>query len=142
MALSKLENLYRQIILDHSTHPKNFNKKIEATHSLELVNATCGDVITINLKVENDKIVDTSFNGYGCTISKASASLMMDEIINCTLDEAKYKANQFFELVQGKPIVIDLGDSELLASVSKFPARIKCATLCWKCLEQIIDNSN
>lgn len=140
MALTKLDNLYRQIILDHSAHPKHFNKVIDETHSFELVNATCGDVIKVSLQVEQDKIVDCCFSGYGCTISKASASLMMQEILDCTVAEAKQKAIQFFELVQGKAITIDLGDCELLSGVSKFPARVKCATLCWKCLEHIVDN--
>lgn len=139
MALSKLDRLYKQVILDHSSHPRRFNKTIDATHSLELVNTTCGDEIRVYLKVEGDTIIDAAFSGHGCSISQASASMMMTQIVGKTIDDAQYVASQFFEVVQGKESTVDLGDAQLLEGVSQFPARIKCATLAWKALYQLIE---
>lgn len=139
VALTKLDQLYRQVILDHTQYPRFYNKSIHVTDTLELVNQSCGDVITIQLNIQDDKIIEATFSGYGCSISKASASMLMENIINQTLDTAKEKALQFFELVQGHDTKVDLQDAELLQGVSQFPARIKCATLAWKALEQIID---
>lgn len=112
---------------------------IQATDVLELRNPTCGDVITVQLVIEDNCIVEASFLGEGCSISRASASMLMENIIGETLQQAKCKAVNFFELVQGHAIEVDLKDAELLQGVSKFPARIRCATLAWKALEQLID---
>lgn len=139
MALSKLDKLYKQVILDHSSQPRRFNRAIEATHTLELVNTTCGDVIRIFVQVDKDTIIDAAFSGHGCSISQASASMMMTQIVGKTIDEAQYLASQFFEVVQGKESTVDLGDAQLLEGVSQFPARIKCATLAWKSLYQLIE---
>lgn len=138
MGLSKLDQLYRQVILDHSQHPHHYGTLDEATHTVELNNPTCGDVIQLHLVIENDHITNIRFSGHGCTISKASASMMTDLMIGKTLEEALQLGKQFSLLVQGEEVqdVEALGDAILLSGVAKFPARIKCATLSWKALEK------
>lgn len=140
MALTKLDQLYRQVILDHSSHPHHHGKLEEATNQIELLNPTCGDVMQLQLVIEDQLIKDIRFDGSGCTISQASASMMTDAVIGKTVSEALALADQFSLLVQGKdvPKLEELGDAALLNGVAKFPARIKCATLSWKALEKAL----
>lgn len=144
MALSKLDNLYRQVILDHSGHPHHHGVLEHSTNQIELNNPACGDTIQVQLTVENDIIKDIRFSGSGCTISTASASMMTDAVIGKTTQEALALAEQFSLLVQGKEAerIDDLGDALILGGVSKFPARIKCATLSWKALEKALSNGS
>ncbi|QIL46188.1 SUF system NifU family Fe-S cluster assembly protein [Vagococcus coleopterorum] len=139
MALSRLDNLYRQVILDHSSHPHHHGVLDDASTEIEMNNPTCGDVIQLQLAIDdNDKISDIRFSGSGCSISTASTSMMTDAVIGKTTAEALALVDQFSELVQGKdvPNIDDLGDAQMLGGVAKFPARIKCATLGWKALEK------
>lgn len=138
MALSKLDNLYRQVILDHSSHPHHHGVLDESTNEIEMNNPTCGDVIQLQLHIEDGVIKDMRFAGSGCSISTASASMMTDAVIGKTEQEALVLIEQFSELVQGNETgdLDDLGDAAMLSGVAKFPARIKCATLGWKALEQ------
>ncbi|SFQ34606.1 nitrogen fixation protein NifU [Desemzia incerta] len=140
MGLSKLDQLYRQVILDHSQHPHHYGKLDESTRTIELNNPTCGDVIQLHFLIEDDRITDIRFSGHGCTISKASASMMTDLMVGKTLEEALQLEKQFSLLVQGEEVqdVEELGDAVLLSGVAKFPARIKCATLSWKALEKAL----
>ena len=140
MALTKLDNLYRQVILEHSSHPHHRGTLDDSTYKVELNNPTCGDVIHLELAVEGDTIKDIAFTGEGCSISTASASMMGDAIIGKTLAEAGELSGLFSELVQGNDIPQSdrLGDASMLGGVAKFPARIKCATLAWKALEKAI----
>jgi nitrogen fixation protein NifU and related proteins len=140
MALSKLDNLYRYVILDHSSHPHNFGTLEHADEQIELNNPTCGDVITLQLAMEDGVIKQAKFSGHGCSISTASASMMTDVIIGKTKDEALALAKEFSLLVQDKiePNEAHLGEAVVLNGVAKFPARIKCATLAWKALERAI----
>ena len=140
MALTKLDQLYRQVILDHSSHPHHHGKLTDATNQIELLNPTCGDVMQLQLIVKDQVIKDIRFDGRGCTISQASASMMTDAVMGKTVSEALALANQFSLLVQGKdvPKLEELGDAALLNGVAKFPARIKCATLSWKALEKAL----
>ncbi|MFL2099631.1 Fe-S cluster assembly sulfur transfer protein SufU [Desemzia sp. FAM 24101] len=140
MALSKLDQLYRQVILDHSQYPHHEGGLAESTHQIELTNPTCGDVIQLHLRIEDNLIKDIRFSGHGCTISRASASMMTDVMIGKTAKEAFELTHLFSELVQGKEVskVEALGDAALLNGVAKFPARIKCATLSWKALEKAL----
>lgn len=140
MALSRLENLYRQVILDHSSHPRNFGELEEANGRIELNNPTCGDVIQLHLFVEEGRIAKAKFSGHGCSISTASASMMTEDIMGKTPEEAQALIEEFLLLVQGKVAAGEthLGDAAMLAGVQKFPARIKCATLSWKALERIL----
>lgn len=143
MALSKLDNLYRQIILDHSSHPHHHGQLSESTKNIEMNNPTCGDVIMLDIAIEDGVIKDIAFNGSGCSISTASASMMTDAVIGKTLEEAESLAADFSLMVQGEDIEDDerLGDAAMLSGVSKFPARIKCATLAWKALGRAISDT-
>lgn len=141
MALSRLENLYRAVILDHTSHPRNFGVLEEANGRIELNNPTCGDVIQLHVLVEGDRITKARFSGHGCSISTASASMMTEVVIGKTPKEAQQLIGEFLLLVQGKLPAdqeADLGDASMLSGVQKFPARIKCATLSWKALERIL----
>lgn len=140
MALSKLENLYRQVILDHSSYPHHHGLLEDATNQVEMNNPTCGDEIQLQLKIVDGVIEDVRFAGSGCSISTASASMMADAIIGKTEEEALTMIDQFSQMVQGEETdTKQLGDAAILSGVAKFPARIKCATLGWKALERAIE---
>lgn len=142
MALSKLDNLYRQVILDHSSHPHHHGSLENSSQRIELNNPTCGDVIHLELETEKGVIKDIAFSGHGCSISTASASMMTDAVLGKTLEEAIALSEDFSQLVQGKDIseLEKLGDAAMLGGVAKFPARIKCATLAWKALEKALED--
>lgn len=142
MALSKLDNLYRQVILDHSSHPHHHGSLDASSQTIEMNNPTCGDVIELQLDIQDNIIKDIAFNGSGCSISTASASMMTDAVIGKSLAEAEQLAEDFSQLVQGNEVSDEekLGDAAMLGGVAKFPARIKCATLAWKALEQAVEN--
>ena len=138
MALSKLDNLYRQVILDHSSHPHHKGTLDDTTQKIEMNNPTCGDVIELQLEVEDGIIKNIAFDGSGCSISTASASMMTDAVIGKPVAEAEHLAVIFAQMVQGNEIPEEdneaLGDAAMLSGVAKFPARIKCSTLAWKAL--------
>ncbi|MGG1660574.1 Fe-S cluster assembly sulfur transfer protein SufU [Brevibacillus sp. NRS-1366] len=137
--MSSLDDLYRRVIMDHYQKPRNRGKLEESDGLIvNLNNPTCGDSISLSLKVEEGKVVDAKFLGEGCSISMSSASMMTDAVKGKPVEEALELAHKFSDLMQGKEIddSIDLGDIEALSGVAKFPARIKCATLAWKALEQ------
>ena len=141
MALSKLDNLYRQVILDHSSHPHHKGQIADGA-VIDLNNPTCGDVIKLTLKFDDDKISDIAFDGSGCSISTASASMMTDVVINKSTSEALELADIFSEMVQGQSDdrQKQLGDAAILSGVAKFPQRIKCSTLAWNALKKAIEN--
>ena len=143
MALSKLDNLYRQVILDHSSHPHHHGTLDASSQTIELNNPTCGDVIELDVAIEDGVIKDIAFQGSGCSISTASASMMTDAVLGKTIAEATALVEDFSQLVQGNEVAEDekLGDAAMLSGVAKFPARIKCATLAWKALEQAVANN-
>lgn len=142
MALSRLDNLYRQVILDHSSHPHHHGSLEKSNQRIELNNPTCGDVIHLELNMEDDVIQDIAFSGHGCSISTASASMMTEAVLGKTLLEAMALSENFSQLVQGNdvPELDKLGDAAMLGGVAKFPARIKCATLAWKALEKALEH--
>ncbi|MDT2756007.1 SUF system NifU family Fe-S cluster assembly protein [Enterococcus asini] len=143
MALSKLDNLYRQVILDHSSRPHHHGTLGKSTLTVEMNNPTCGDVIHLELEVKDGIIEDIAFDGSGCSISTASASMMTDAVLGKSVDEIEDLTLLFSDLVQGKevPEAERLGEAEVLAGVAKFPARIKCATLAWKALNKAVNNA-
>lgn len=143
MALSKLDNLYRQVILDHSSHPHHRGTLTESTSRIELNNPTCGDVIELQVEVKEGIIKNIAFNGNGCSISTASASMMTDAVMGKSVEEAQQLITDFSQLVQGKDVkaIDQLGDAAMLSGVAKFPARIKCATLGWKALEKAMEET-
>ena len=141
MSFNNLDMLYRQVIMDHYKNPRN-RGVIEDGVTVDLNNPTCGDSLRLQLQVEDNVVKDAKFEGEGCSISLASASMMTQIVKGKTVEEALQLANIFSEMVQGKDYdtdTFDLGDIEALSGVSKFPARIKCATLAWKALEKGVD---
>src|SRR5262245_14643642 len=135
---SSLQELYQEMILDHNRRPRNF-RVIEGGRKSEGYNPLCGDRLTVYLRVENGRIQDASFQGSGCAISKASASLMTDSVKGKTLEEAEKLFERFHEMVTGRDEeprdgYEDLGKLSVLAGVRQFPVRVKCATLPWHAL--------
>jgi nitrogen fixation NifU-like protein len=131
--MNGLNDLYQEVILDHNRRPRNFHPMADASHSAEGYNPLCGDRLTLYLKVEGETIADVSFEGSGCAISKASASLMTDALKGHTLDEARAMFERFHRMVTTPPEreVEDLGKLSVLAGVREFPVRVKCASLAW-----------
>jgi len=135
----QLDQLYRQVIMDHYKAPRNRGEIKGDALTVNLNNPTCGDRIQLQMVVKDGKITDAKFLGEGCSISLASASMMTEVIIGKSVEDALKLAAIFSDLIQGKEYdkeSFDLGDIEALRGVSKFPARIKCATLAWKALEK------
>ncbi len=131
----ELKELYQQVILDHNKSPRNFRKIENPTRFAEGYNPLCGDKIDIYLHFDNDHIDDISFQGSGCAISKASASLMTSMLKGKTRKEAEILFGRFHDLVTDKlgddPDIEDLGKLTVFAGVREFPARVKCASLAW-----------
>lgn len=134
--MSDLRDLYQQIIIDHSQHPHNFYLLEPSDYSKEGYNPLCGDKIILYLNEQNGIITNIGFQGSGCAISTASASLMTEAIKNKTIDEALVLFNEFQQLLTtgkaGSPE--KLGKLAVFAGVTEFPMRIKCATLAWHTL--------
>ena len=142
VSFSNLEQLYRQVIMDHYKNPRNKGLLQEdGYHEVHLKNPTCGDDITVQVKVEDGKLTDLRHQGTGCSICCSSASVMTQTLKEKTLDEAQAITNNFYELVKGNDYdeELDMGDSPVYDGVSKFPARVKCATISWKAAEQAIN---
>ncbi len=133
--MADLRELYQQVILDHNKSPRNFHAMADATNVVEGYNPLCGDHYTIYLKLDNDVVKEISFQGSGCAISKASASVMSTVMKGKTKKEAETLFNRFHQLVTGelKPgeQEEELGRLAAFAGVSEFPARVKCAILAW-----------
>ena len=129
--MDDLRDLYQQLILDHNQNPQNFREMIDATSKAEGHNPLCGDEITLFLQIENEKMIDASFKGTGCAISKASASIMTTLIKDLTVNEAEILFEQFHKMITTGETNGDMGKLMVLAGVYKFPARVKCAVLSW-----------
>ncbi|MDP2884594.1 MAG: SUF system NifU family Fe-S cluster assembly protein [Ignavibacteria bacterium] len=140
--MSELRALYQEIILEHNKKPRNFRKLDDASRTLEGYNPLCGDHYTLYLKIENDVVVDISFEGAGCAISKASASVMTTMLKGKTKEEAQRMFETFHKLVTGELTDISfetLGKLAAFAGVSEFPARVKCASLAWHTMRNALD---
>jgi len=133
-----LDDLYRRVIMDHYQHPRNRGHLGDDSVKIALNNPTCGDRIEVEMKIDDKgKIEDVKFDGEGCSISLSSASMMTDVIKGLPVGEALGIAEQFSRLMQGEDVDLEaLGDIQALQGVTKFPARIKCATLAWKAMQQ------
>ncbi len=139
MSFKNLDTLYRQVIMDHYKNPRNKGSLEEGNLTIDMNNPTCGDRIHLTLKVEDGKVTDAKFDGEGCSISMSSASMMTQAIKGKDIETALKLSQIFSNMMQGKEYDVDdldLGDMEALQGVSKFPARIKCATLAWKAMEK------
>ena len=140
--MSSLQDLYQQVILDHNRSPRNFRKMENATRLVEGYNPLCGDHYTVYVRLEGETIADVSFEGHGCAISKASASVMSATVKGKTRSEAEAVYNDFHALVTegpaGVPDADRLGRLAAFAGVSEFPVRVKCAILAWHALKSAL----
>ena len=135
--MSDLRNLYQEVIFDHNRNPRNFGKLPDANYRADGNNPLCGDTLRLYLKIEGDIIADVRFEGSGCAISTASASLMTERLKGIRIEEAEALFHKFHAVVtEGKEGVgPDLGKLSVLTGVRDYPARVKCATLAWHTLE-------
>ncbi len=138
--MSDLRDLYQEVIFDHNRHPRNFGPLPEANRHADGFNPLCGDRLTLHLRVEGGVIREARFEGAGCAISTASASLMTEALKGKTEAEAATLFEGFHHMVKGEPVSVDLGKLSVLAGVSEFPARVKCATLAWHTLNAALKN--
>ncbi len=136
--LDDLRDLYQEVVFDHNRNPRNFRKMEDADRTVEGHNPLCGDRITLYLKFDDGRIADVSFQGQGCAISTASASLMTEIVKGKTIEEAEGLFEAFHKIVTGQDDDLkleELGKLAVLAGVRQYPSRIKCATLPWHSLE-------
>ena len=133
-----LKDLYRDIIVDHNRHPRNFREIADADRRADGFNPLCGDKLTVYVKLDGDCISDVSFNGSGCAISVASASLLTESVKGRSIAEAEELFAQMHRLLTLDDAAVDipaLGKLGALSGVRAFPARVKCASLCWHTLD-------
>ena len=144
MSSNNLDALYRQVIMDHYKKPRNRGVLGDDSVTVDLNNPTCGDRIQLTMKVEDGIVQDAKFEGEGCSISMSSASMMTQAVKGKKVEDALKLSEIFSNMMQGKEYddSVDLGDIEALQGVSKFPARIKCATLAWKAMEKGLHDHN
>ncbi|MDE1941915.1 MAG: SUF system NifU family Fe-S cluster assembly protein [Betaproteobacteria bacterium] len=140
--MSDLRDLYQEVIFDHNRHPRNFGPFPEANRHADGFNPLCGDRLTLHLRVEGGVIREARFEGAGCAISTASASLMTEALKGKTEAEAAVLFEGFHHMVMGEPVTVDLGKLSVLAGVSEFPARVKCASLAWHTLNAALKNES
>jgi nitrogen fixation NifU-like protein len=141
--MEDIRELYQEVILDHNQSPRNFGPLETTTHELEGINPLCGDRLKLYAHLESDRIVDIHFEGSGCAIFKASSSIMTEIIKDKTTQEAEKLFHQFHELVTtGKGEIESMGKLAVMAGVHQYPARVKCASLAWHTLKNILDKSN
>jgi len=141
-----LKELYQQVILDHNKNPQNFHKVEDANRKAEGYNTLCGDRITLYVRLENDVITDVGFEGTGCAIFKASASLMTQALKGKTKAEAEALFDKVHKMLTGE---LDpstqgnqLGKLAVFSGVCEFPVRVKCATLAWHTLKAALEAKN
>ncbi len=133
--MSDLRDLYQELILDHNKRPRNFKALPDANRTAEGYNPLCGDKVKIFLRLEDGLVQDVSFQGSGCAISKASASVMTESLKGKTVAQVEALFKRFRDLVMGKePESDDLGKLVVFSGVCAFPTRVKCATLAWHAL--------
>ena len=141
--MSDLRDLYQETILDHNKRPRNFKKLEGANRTADGYNPLCGDKVKVYLRVEEGKVKDLSFEGSGCAISKASASVMTESLKGKTVEEVDAIFKRFRDLVMGKSgEADDLGKLVVFSGVCEFPTRVKCATLAWHALQAALLDSH
>ena len=135
-----IKDLYQEIIVDHNRNPRNFGAIDDADNIMEGFNPLCGDRLKLYIKTDGQIISNIAFDGTGCAISVASASLMTDAMKGKSVNNAKILFNNFHELITNDNAVDEesLGKLAVLAGVKDFPGRVKCATLCWHTLHSAI----
>jgi nitrogen fixation NifU-like protein len=144
--MSDLRELYQEVILDHSKRPRNFGRLADATHQADGDNPLCGDKIHLELALDGDRVKDVRFEGQGCAISTASASLMTEALKGRTLAEVRTLFHQMHETCTGQPDAeaaglepLDLGKLAVFEGVRQYPLRVKCATLAWHTLRNALE---
>ena len=141
MSGADLRDLYQQVIMDHNKKPLNFRDMADANHLAHGNNQLCGDALVVYVKLNGDVIEDVSFQGSGCAISVASASLMTEALKGKTIAEADAIYKQVNEQMTGGEVdAATLGKLEVLGGVKEFPARVKCATLSWHTMHSAVEN--
>lgn len=142
--MSELSDLYQEIILDHNKRPRNYREMPECSCRAEGHNPLCGDEVEVFVRLEDGKLADVAFQGQGCAISRASASMMTGKTKGRTESEARGLSAQVREMLVGPEAEPprELGDLAALSGVRKFPARIKCAMIPWHALEAALDGKN
>ena len=142
--MSELSELYQQVILDHNKRPRNFHKLEAANRNAEGYNPLCGDQLKVYMQLEDDVVKDVSFEGSGCAISKAAASMMTQSVKGKTRVEAEILFDEFHRMVMGE---LDeertphhLGRLTIFAGVRDYPARVKCASLSWHTMRAALNN--
>ena len=139
---SDLSDLYQEILLEHNRRPRNFRTLEDATHHADGFNPLCGDEISLQLRLDEDTVGDVGFQGHGCAISRASASLLTQAVKGASSEDAMAMFNEFHRMLTepGAELNYDLlGDLEMLAGVIAYPTRIKCAILAWHTLKAAMD---
>ena len=141
--MSELSELYQQVILDHNKKPRNFRKLETANHSAEGFNPLCGDQLTVYLNLEDDTVKEVGFEGSGCAISKAAASMMTQAVKGKSKAQAESLFQEFHSMVTGElneeTEENSLGNLKIFAGVREFPVRVKCATLAWHTLHAALN---
>src|SRR5215467_2199815 len=144
--MSNLDALYQELILEHNRRPRNYRVMEGADRVVQGRNPLCGDALTLWLKLEGDRVTDASFQGSGCAISRASASLMTEAVKGKTREEADLLFERFHDLVTGKLDVEKnaeakkaLGSLRALGGVARFPIRVKCASMAWHALRSALN---
>ena len=142
--MSELSELYQQVILDHNKKPRNFRKLDTANHSAEGFNPLCGDQLTVYLSLEDDAVSEITFEGSGCAISKAAASMMTQAVKGKTKQEAEQLFSEFHGMVTGEldeeTTANGLGNLKIFSGVREFPVRVKCASLPWHTMHAALNN--
>lgn len=142
MANAPVGNIYTAALMQHNAHPDYKYEMENCTCSHEGVNPSCGDELTLQLRIEDGVIEEASFVGSGCAVSQASADMMADLITGETVEEAKRLVRLFLGMIKGEPLTDedreDLDEAAELESISRMPARVKCAELAWRTLEKLL----
>jgi nitrogen fixation NifU-like protein len=140
--MTDLHDLYQETIIDHSKRPRNKRALGHATHSADGHNPLCGDRVKVQLEIENGRIAGMGFEGSGCAISTASASLMTEALTGKTPEEAEILFEKFHVLLtEDKPSAPGLGKLAVFSGVREYPVRVKCATLAWHTLHSALQNA-
>jgi len=145
--MNDLRELYQEVILDHSRNPRNFGRLEGANCEAQGNNPLCGDQITLFVRTEDGVVTDISFEGSGCAISTASASMMTEALKGKSIEDAQEIFEQFHGMVTGDPLresqnAQNLGKLSVFAGVREFPVRVKCASLAWHTLKAAIEESD
>ncbi len=141
--MATMDQLYQGVIIEHDRSPRNFRKLDAPTHHIEARNPLCGDEVSLEFVVDDSgRIADAAFQGRGCAVSKASASMLTGAVQGKTTAEARELAGQFQALLRGEPVdQTRLGKLKVFAGLSAYPMRVKCATMAWHAMNEALRNN-